>query len=100
MNNPAPNNNSDDSATCATSSNLLARDTTLVVRRLCLSGVANFRLVVRHAETNPNNSPVNIESVNVNNSTRQFSCRSTPAGKSPASFFRKQGREQAGPAEP
>ena len=37
MNKPAPTNNNNDSATCATISPLLNRDTAPVVRRLCLS---------------------------------------------------------------
>ena len=83
MNNPAPTSNSNESATCATISPLLKRDTTPVVRRLCLSEVDKSRLVARHAGAKPNSTPVSSETASVNTSTRQFRLSSTSLGKMP-----------------
>src|SRR6186997_1254452 len=86
MNNPAPTNNNAETATCATSSPLLKRETPVVVRPVCFIAVLKSKLVARHAGTNPNSTPVNSETATVNTSTRQFKLNSTPLGKSPVSL--------------
>ena len=81
MNKPAPTNNRSESATCTTISPLLKRDTTPVVRRLCLSEVAKSKLVERQAGARPNSAPVSSETVIVKTSTLHFRLRSTPVGR-------------------
>ncbi len=83
MNKPAPTNNSNDTATCATINPLLSRETAPVVRRLCLREVAKSSPVARHAGAKPNTTPVKSETASVNTSTRQFRLRSTSLGKIP-----------------
>src|SRR4029078_13139067 len=86
MNKPAPVNNNNDSATWATISALVKRDTAPVVRRLCLSAVVKSVFVARHAGARPNSKTVSSDTARVNTSTRQFRVKSTPLGKIPVSL--------------